>query len=113
MAKHLYVAYFTGVAGSNIGMFLIGDGLIVGADAGGLKYDGIMEHMPDGGLEGIVQFIVPAGIQLISGMKTNTEQTINVQVRLSLGFDDGVKVTRIDTPAGPINAKFERLRELP
>lgn len=113
MAKHLYVAFFTGIAGSNMGMFLIGDGLLVGADAGGLKYDGLMEHMADGALGGIVQFIVPAGTRLISGMTTNVEQALNVQVRLPLGFDDGQKVTRIETPAGPINARFERLREVP
>src|SRR5262245_49668215 len=105
MAKHLYVAYFTGIAGSNMGMFLIGDGVLTGADGGGLKYDGSMEHKPDGSLEGIVQYIVPAGVQLISGLKTTAEQVMNVQVRLPLGFDDGKKVTRIETPAGPINAR--------
>jgi len=113
MAKHLYVAYFTGISGSNLGMFLIGDGVIAGADGGGLKYDGLVEHAADGALEGIVQFIVPAGTQLISGMKADVDQTLNVHVRLPLGFDDGKKVTRIDTPAGPINARFEHLREVP
>jgi hypothetical protein len=113
MPKQLYIAYFTGIAGSSIGMFLIGDGLLVGADAGGIKYDGLIDAEPDGTLEGIVSFIVPSDTQLISGLTTNQSQTLTVQVRFAPGFDDGVKITRIDTPAGPINARFERLREVP
>ncbi len=113
MAKHLYVAFFTGIAGSSIGMFYIGDGLILGADAGGMKYDGTIEEKVDGALEGVVQFLVPAGTQLISGLKADQAQTLNVPVRFPKGFDDGQRVTRIDTPAGPVNARFERLRELP
>jgi hypothetical protein len=113
MAKQLYVAYFTGAAGSSLAMFLIGDGVIAGADAGGMKYDGIMEYSQDGSIEGVVQFIAPAGTRLITGMLANTDQTLNAQVRLPLEFDDGRKITQIDTPAGPINARFERLREIP
>ena len=113
MAKHLYVAFFTGIAGSNMGMFCIGDGVIAGADGGGLKYDGTVEAKPDGSLEGMVKFIVPAGTHLISGLTANQAQTLSVHVRFALGFDDGERITRIDTPAGPINARFERLRELP
>jgi hypothetical protein len=94
-------------------MFCIGDGVIAGADQGGLLYDGILEEKENGSLEGLVSFLVPAGVQLISGMKTTEAQKLTVPVSLAPGFDDGWKVTRIETPAGPINARFERLRELP
>lgn len=113
MAKHIYVAFFTGIAGSSIGMFLIGDGIIVGADGGGLKYDGIMEAKADGSLEGMVGFTVPAGVTLISGLTSNEPQTLTVHVVLPRDFDNGDKITRLETPAGPINARFERLREVP
>lgn len=113
MAKQIYVAYFTGIAGSSVGMFVIGDGIITGADAGGLKYDGTVEENDDGALAGIVSLIVPSGTHLISGLTASQAQALTVHVVLPRGFDNGEKVTRIETPAGPINARFERLREVP
>lgn len=113
MAKSIYSAYFTGAAGIAIGMFCIGDGVIVGADAGGLRYDGTLTEHPDGSLEGIVQFRVPPGTPLITGLTARESQTISAAVKLPRGFDDGKTVTLIHTPAGPVNARFERLRELP
>lgn len=112
MPKKIYTAYFTGVAGTSVGIFLIGDGVIVGADIGGLTYDGQMDTGSDGAIEGLVQFKVPAGGQLISGLKATQDQLITTQVRLPRGFDDGNTVTRIDTPAGPVNARFELIREV-
>jgi len=94
-------------------MFCIGDGIIVGADAGGLKYDGTLTERTDGSLEGVVQFMVPPGAQLITGLIARDLQTISTPVKLPRGFDDGKTVTLINTPAGPVNARFERLRELP
>jgi hypothetical protein len=113
MAKSIYSAYFTGAAGIAIGMFCIGDGIIVGADAGGLKYDGTLAELPDGSLEGVVQFKVPPDTQLITGLTARELQTIYTPVKLPRGFDDGKTVTLINTPTGPVNARFERLRELP
>lgn len=113
MAKSLYVAYFTGAAGSALGLFYIGDGVIAGADAGGLKYDGTLTERADGSFEGVVQFEVPPGTPLITGLAASAPQKIAASVALPKGFDDGKTVTLIHTPAGPVNARFERLRELP
>jgi hypothetical protein len=38
MAKALYVAYFTGVAGQSIGLFYIGDGMLVGVVDGAIQH---------------------------------------------------------------------------
>lgn len=113
MAKRLYAAYFTGAAGNALGVFYIGDGIIAGADAGGLKYDGTLTERADGSLEGVVQFEVPSDTQLITGLEASGPQKIATPVSLPRGFDDGVTVTLINTPVGPVNARFERLRELP
>jgi hypothetical protein len=112
MAKTIYTAYLTGIAGTSVGLFLIGDGVLAGADVGGLIYDGQMSPTVDGGLEGIVKFLVPAGTQLISGLTATQDQKFEVQVKLPAGFDDGKTVTRIDTPAGPVNASFVGIREV-
>ena len=113
VSRENYAAYFTGAAGSALGVFYIGDGIIVGADAGGLKYDGSLTERADGSLEGVVQFQVPPDTQLITGLAASEPQEITAPVTLAPGFDDGVTVTLINTPAGPVNARFERLRELP
>lgn len=112
MAKRIYTAFFTGSAGTSVGVFLIGDGVIVGADIGGLVYDGQLVEAADGALQGLVQFRVPAGGQLITGLKTEVEQKITTEVRLPVDFGDGKQVVRIDTPTGPVNAKFEFVREV-
>ena len=52
MAKQLYAACLTGDADVNMGLFLIGDGLIVSPDMGGLKDDGTLAMVADGSLRG-------------------------------------------------------------
>ncbi|HZV21678.1 MAG TPA: hypothetical protein VE986_09050 [Hyphomicrobiales bacterium] len=112
MAKQIYVAYFTGVAGVSVGMFLIGDGLIVGADVGGLKYDGTVEADSNGTLRGVVRFILSPGQRLITGAIAESTEDFAVNVELPPHFASGAPV-QIDTPAGPINARFEFIRSIP
>ena len=78
-----------------------------------MKYDGTYRETPDGTLEGVVQFIVPAGTKLVTGLVAGGQpQTLSAPIKLSGDFGDGFSVTRIDTPAGPVNARFELLREI-
>ena len=44
MAKALYVAYFTGVAGQSLALFYIGDGVLAGVDVATMKYTAISPH---------------------------------------------------------------------
>ena len=113
MSKRLYAAYFTGIDGSSFGLFYIGDGVIAGVDAGGMKYDGTFQETSDGALEGVIQFIVPAGMKLVTGLVAGGQpKTLSAPIKLRREFGDGNAVTRIDTPAGPVNARFELLREI-
>jgi hypothetical protein len=61
MSKALYVAYFTGIAGQSIGLFYIGDGILVGVDVATMQYDGSYQTKRDGSLEGAVEYVLPAG----------------------------------------------------
>ena len=113
MAKALYVAYFTGVAGQSLGLFYIGDGLLAGIDAAAMQYDGSYETNRDGSLEGIVEYVLPAGVSLITGAPAGVAPTrVSVKLKLPAGFDDG-RVITIETPLGPVNAKFEKLKDIP
>jgi hypothetical protein len=113
MAKALYVAYFTGVAGQSIGLFYIGDGMLVGVDVATMQYDGSYQTKGDGSLEGVVEYVLPAGASLITGAPAGVAPT-RVSVKLSLppDFADG-RVIGIETPLGPVNAKFEKIKDIP
>ncbi|TYO65763.1 hypothetical protein FXV83_15215 [Bradyrhizobium hipponense] len=113
MAKALYVAYFTGVAGQSIGLFYIGDGMLVGVDVATMQYDGSYQANRDGSLEGVVEYVLPAGAPLITGAPAGVAPTrVSVELKLPADFADG-RVITIETPLGPVNAKFEKVKDIP
>ena len=113
MAKALYVAYLTGVAGQSIGLFYIGGGILAGVDVATMQYDGAYETKPDGSIEGIVEYVLPAGVSLITGAPAGVAPTrVAVKLTLPADFADG-RVITIETPLGPVNAKFEKIKDIP
>ena len=113
MAKALYVAYFTGVAGQSIGLLYIGDGMLVGVDVATMQYEGCYQTKRDGSLEGVVEYVLPAGAALITGAPAGIAPTrVSVQLTLPADFADG-RVITIETPLGPVNAKFEKVKDIP
>jgi len=106
-----YSAYFAGTAGNSFGVFVFKEGLIAGADAGGGKYDGIYEVSDDGKtITGSVSFIIPIGHQTITGAAATTEPiSFDVPIKLPTEINKN-EVFRIETPAGPVNAKFEKIK---
>jgi hypothetical protein len=109
----IYSGYFTGSAEIGFGLLLIKDGLIVGADAGGVKFDGKYEANKSGdGFEGIVQVNAPPGGTLIQGIPTGPNG-LNYEVKVHLPLDFGARpFIKIETPFGPINVKFVKIRDL-
>jgi hypothetical protein len=86
---------------------------LIGVDVGGRKYDGRLERKPDApGFLCHVQYTVAPGQPLITGagpVATPTE--VNLTFDLPEDFSEDV-VVWIETPLGPLNAKFSKLREL-
>jgi hypothetical protein len=109
----LYIAYFSGVAGNSVGLFFIGNGIISGIDVGGMKYDGNYKFNQESKrLEGEIRFVIPAGEALITGLTGgNKEIEIKSPLALPENFADG-SVVPIKTPAGNVNARFEKLKEI-
>lgn len=113
MSNALYIAYFSGAVGQSIGLFYIGSGVIAGVDVGGMTYDGGYKIAEDGSLEGIVEYNVPPGTALITGMTGGaTPVKIPVKLRLPADFANG-QVLTIPTPTGAVNARFEKMKDLP
>jgi hypothetical protein len=109
MAKALYVAYLTGVAGQSIGLFYIGDGIFAGIDVGTMQYDGTYKTNSDGSMEGALAYIIPPNTSLITGAAPTP---VTVKLNFPAHFDDG-RILKIDTPLGPVNAKFEKIKDIP
>jgi hypothetical protein len=107
-----YVAYVTGRAGVSMLMIVISNGTIVGADVGGIKYDGTISPKPNNsGFHCSVVYVVPAGATLITGSQPPlTPQRIPIEFDLPQPFVD--RVVTIETPLGPVNAKFQKIRDL-
>lgn len=97
MNKALYIVYFSGTAGQGIGLFYIGAGLIAGIDTGAMRYEGSFSVNADGSLEGTVEF---------------EPQRASVKIYLPANFADG-RIIEIETPLGKVNARFEKLKEIP
>ncbi|MFC5066586.1 hypothetical protein [Flaviflagellibacter deserti] len=107
-----YSAFFTGLAGNSVGMFVFKSGVILGTDIGGMHYDGSYQvDEAAGNITGRIVYVIPAGTSLITGV-SNTNQPLRVEfpLELPLHFADG-RVVTIQTPSGTINARFQKLRD--
>ena len=80
-------------------------------DAGGIKYDGQVTPS-DQGLKCTIVYVIPAGSPvLITGAAPPTsDQRIPLEIDLPKEFWNG-QVISIATPLGPVNAKFQKLRD--
>jgi hypothetical protein len=107
-----FAAYMAGRAGTTIILFAVKDGRLIGVDMGGMKYDGQIQTKADGaGFSCRISYTILPGIALITGagpMANPTEITLTFD--LPLNFADGV-IVGIETPTGPLNAKFTKLRD--
>ena len=109
----IYAAYFTGATGNSFALFLFKDGSIAGADGGGGIYDGEYTISEDQDyVVGRIQFKMPTGGTSITGV-TSQEEPIIFEIPIKLPVNiSSQDVHRIETPAGPINAKFHLIRKL-
>lgn len=105
-----YVAYLTGKAGNSLGVFTFINGIIVGADVGGVIYEGSYQVDSQNSLiNGILKYKVSAGGSLITGFTAPHDLEFSVPFQIPASFADG-NVVRVDTPNGPVNAKFQKIR---
>ncbi len=101
----IYTAYLTGAAGQGMAMFVFKDGKIAGADIAGLTFSGKYE-INSSHLVGEVSYRMPAGSVSITGASFQ-QSSDKIVVPLSLPKEiDPNETYRLDTPIGPLNAKF-------
>lgn len=109
----VYSAYFSGAGGTSLALLLFIGGRISGADESGSTFDGSYELQPTGdALDGTVTFSLAPGAGSITGFPSG-EEGLHYDVPISFPIpipED--HVFRFETPVGPINGKFFKLRDL-
>lgn len=113
MFDGIYTLYMTGRSGNGIAVVVFLNGSISGADTGGGTYDGTYQTTDDGeSISGKIIFNLPMGVGTISGVAPQTEPTeIEVPIALPLKLDESAYY-RIETPNGPINTRFKKMKSL-
>lgn len=105
-----YVAYLTGVSGSSLAVFTFMRGVVAGADVGGVLYEGTYKlDEAQSQVVGYVNYKIPAGVGLITGRVADDSAKLSIPFSISSSFANG-DVVKIDTPNGPVNAKFQKIR---
>lgn len=104
-----YSLYFTSKEGYGVAMVAARKGRIVGSDPTGVKLDGAYVKKEDR-YEAKVRVDAPAGTQLVQGGSAGKN---GHAYEVAFQFDkrpDEVPYIRVETPLGPINVKFVKLR---
>jgi hypothetical protein len=108
----VYLAFFTGEFGTSIGIFLFKGGVLVGADLGGGIYDGELDALQDSAVAtGRVRFRSKEGLVSITGATSDYPIFLDIEVKLKLPLDT-VPFQELQTPTGPVNVRFEKVRSL-
>jgi hypothetical protein len=104
---------FTGTAGSGFGMLVLHKGVVVGADVAGASYSGsYTENAFTGQLNFEIIMSAPAGVTPVqTGIPLATP--ISLPIKASLLRDDigTEKPTLVQTPLGPVNVLFKKIRD--
>lgn len=91
-------------------MFILSNGILIGADPLGVLFDG--SYVPDanGGFTGTVTVKAPPNGELVQGVTTGPDGLVyEVGVEIPPDFEAKAFIT-LTTPLGPVNFILKRLR---
>jgi hypothetical protein len=106
---------FTGTAGSGFGILVFHNGVIVGADVVGATFDGsYTENIATQALDFQITMNAPAGITPVqTGIALTTPLSMPITGSLPLGNINTGTPTLLQTPLGPVNILFLKIRDFP
>lgn len=113
MIEGIYSISFRGRSDWGMGMLHLQNGMLTGADAAGITYEGRYSEF-ENSISFNVKMTVPPDTPLVQGTAPQSVQrTIEFDATVSKSaLDTGAPVT-INMPPGPVNVIFRRLRSLP
>lgn len=109
----IYSIAFRGQADWGLGLLVLQNGIITGADVGGVTYDGTYKDLGSA-LTVDLKITVPPGARLVQGTPPRPVP-YDVKFKETLPKDvlsSGASVT-LNMPPGPVNVIFRKLRDLP
>ena len=108
----IYLITFRGAADWGIGMLVVQNGVVTGADAAGVLYDGSYEAQGSS-VNVELKLTVPAGVSLVQGGPVQSK-TYTVPARMSVPRSafSSQETVLLELPPGPVNLIFQRLRSL-
>jgi hypothetical protein len=109
-----YSILFRGTHDFGVGVIVLNNGAIVGADSGGVAYDGIFYEDPDRRRVVLkITATVPPGVELVQGIPAQPRPyTFKIEAAVPDDLRRGEASAAIQTPFGPVNVIFRRLRSL-
>ena len=111
MIDGIYIAYFNAEFGTSLGMFVLKDGKIVGADIGGTKYQGELSISNDEVTAfGKINVSMDKPGMTITGSNNELPVSYDTNVEFCLPIEDQ-PYHRVDTATGPVNIRFEKVQE--
>jgi hypothetical protein len=109
----IYAMYFTGSVSSGSGLLLLKRGVIAGADSAGGIYDGSYTAGEMGTVNVNVRLTLPPGASMVTGTVAGARPLVmDIPARLPENFGNGQAIA-LNTPNGPINIIFKKLRDVP
>jgi hypothetical protein len=106
---------YTGMTGSGFGLLVFQGGSIAGADVSGGTYNGTYTENPSTGAISIqVTMALPAGVAPVqSGVVLAAPISVPIAVTISPADISSEKTVLLQTPLGPVNATFKKIRDIP
>jgi|ERR1700730_2267520 len=106
---------FTGTAGSGFGVLVFHKGMIAGADVAGATFDGSYTENPTAKqLDFQVTMNAPAGITPVqTGIPIAAPMILPINGSILEDDIADEKPTLLQTPLGPVNIVFKKIRDFP
>lgn len=113
MTEGFFRIAFTGATGSGLGVLVLHNGSVVGADAGGGIYEGSYTENPDAqALEFAIRLTMPAGSMPVqTGIPLGTPMSVPISASLQQDQICGGRPVLVQMPLGPVNVLFTKLRD--
>lgn len=112
MVDGIYSITFRGAADWGLGMLVLREGTVTGADAAGATFDGVYKKDGERVSFNLVM-TVPPGVVLVQGTPARPV-SYEVQFAASVPIKalDSSEPVLLEMPPGPLNVIFKRLRKL-
>jgi len=113
MLDGFYALFYTGKVSSGFAMIVLINGIVTGADVSGGLYDGKFTlNADERTVEGTMKLTTPPGVSLVTGAPASPQASTQ-EFPFSFPADLNEQIVQVQTPTGPVNLKFRKIRGFP